>query len=267
MNIKTRTDRVAGNEYVGFDWTERCVANGDPERGWTCPDPRDGGTTLYVSDRVYRRMRAQVLNPANGWNDLANVAWAESEPVDPRAIKGNFTHDDDAASAARGYRLTVPIGMANDYNGYIATYREFQRGDHYRKALTGWGPHSADYLATRLVTLGRQLRDPGGASRATSSRSGSSTGSCASTSSSRTSKAAALGTVGSAAIAAFETLLPDDGGPAGPVNQPGRRRALRRGAVRVGRRLELHRQPGRAGRAARRRRAGRRSPTARARCR
>ena len=47
--------------------------------------------------------------------------------------------------------------MANDYNGYIATYREYQRGDHYRKALTGWGPHSSDYFATRLVGLGRSL--------------------------------------------------------------------------------------------------------------
>ena len=44
--------------------------------------------------------------------------------------------------------------MANDYNGYIATYREYQRGDHYRKALTGWGPHSCDYMATRLVEMG-----------------------------------------------------------------------------------------------------------------
>ena len=50
--------------------------------------------------------------------------------------------------------------MANDYNGYIATYREYQRGDHYRKALTAWGPHSSDYMATRLVTLGRRLKSP-----------------------------------------------------------------------------------------------------------
>ena len=51
--------------------------------------------------------------------------------------------------------------MANDYNGYIATYREYQRGDHYRKALTGWGPHSSDYMATRLVGLGRELNGGG----------------------------------------------------------------------------------------------------------
>ncbi len=60
-------------------------------------------------------------------------------------------------SAAMGYGITVPIGMANDYNGYIATYREYQRGDHYRKALTAWGPHSSDYMASRLVTMGRRL--------------------------------------------------------------------------------------------------------------
>ena len=47
--------------------------------------------------------------------------------------------------------------MANDYNGYIASYREYQRGDHYRKALTAWGPHSSDYLASRLVAMGGHL--------------------------------------------------------------------------------------------------------------
>ena len=68
---------------------------------------------------------------------------------------------EDSPSAELGYKLTVPISMANDYNGYIATYREFQRGDHYRKALTGWGPHSSDYMASRLVNMGRVLAGGG----------------------------------------------------------------------------------------------------------
>ena len=123
-------------------------------------------------------MHRQVTNPANGWNDLDYAPQADSEPTDLREIKGNYTHDDrcgpasgvpedawdgpcgpgkSSPSAALGYKLTVPISMANDYNGYIATYREFQRGDHYRKALTAWGPHSSDYMATRLVNLGRVL--------------------------------------------------------------------------------------------------------------
>jgi len=47
--------------------------------------------------------------------------------------------------------------MSNDYFGYIATYREYQRGDHYRKALTGLGPHSSDFLATRLTRMAASL--------------------------------------------------------------------------------------------------------------
>lgn len=167
-NIETRTDTERGNEYLGYDWFEQCAKNGDGSYGggtrgygngtWTCPRP-GGGTLTGLSDQKVQRMHAQVVNPANGWNELENAASAESEPTDVRRIKGNFTHDDDLRSAQLGYQLTVPIGMANDYNGYIASYREYQRGDHYRKALTGWGPHSMDYLATRLVTIGRQLRD------------------------------------------------------------------------------------------------------------
>src|SRR4030095_13995714 len=88
-----------------------------------------------------------------------NILWAESEPTDPTQIRGNYTHDE--LSPEHGYRLTVPISMANDYNGYIATYREYQRGDHYRKALTAWGPHSSDYLATRLVQLAGHLKSGG----------------------------------------------------------------------------------------------------------
>ena len=44
-------------------------------------------------------MKAQVNNDANGWNDLANILWAESEPTDPTQIKGNYTHERAAAGA------------------------------------------------------------------------------------------------------------------------------------------------------------------------
>jgi hypothetical protein len=200
-NIRTRTDREAGNEYLGYDW----VANGADVSG--------------LPEEKVRRMRAQVLNPANGWNDPENAATAESEPTDPALIKGNFTHDDDAESARLGWGLTVPIGMANDYNGYIASYREYQRGDHYRKSLTGWGPHSMDYLATRLVTLGRVLRDPGHelprdqvAERALQPKIDADM-------ESNDTRARLLGQAAAAGLPAYEALLPDDGEP-GALEQP-----------------------------------------------
>ena len=227
-NIETRTDRVAGNEYVGYDWKARCEPNRDGTYGggedgygtgtWACPDPRRPGTSLPpLSDQKVQRMGAQVTNPANGWNDVDYAPYAESEPTDVREIKGNFTHDDDAESARLGYKLTVPISMANDYNGYIATYREFQRGDHYRKALTGWGPHSADYLATRLVNLGRVLNggdeeallppEPGDAKIPADLAVNDA-------------RAAALGAAGGRLAELYESRLPDDGGTAGALVQP-----------------------------------------------
>ena len=87
---------------------------------------------------------------------MENAAQADAEPADlapdqgqlhPRRplrpdARGRWTACAPAGLALGrlGYKLTVPISMANDYNGYIATYREYQRGDHYRKALTGVGP-------------------------------------------------------------------------------------------------------------------------------
>jgi hypothetical protein len=164
-------------------------------------------------------MRAQVNNPADGWNNLGHVLTAESEPVDPARIKGNYTHDDGAASAALGYRLTIPISMANDYNGYIATYREYQRGDHYRKALTGWGPHSSDYMATRLVYLGRRLRDPAAPLPPDMVTEALLQPKVEADLAVNEARATALGTAGATAIAAFEAALPDDPQPA-PVTQP-----------------------------------------------
>jgi Neutral/alkaline non-lysosomal ceramidase, N-terminal len=211
-NIKTRTDTVVGNEWLGYDWSKKCDAL--PGGDWSCVDPRDESKRLPpVSDEKYQRMRAQVLNDAAGWNDPDYVAWAESEPADPRLIKGNYSHSELPPS--QGYRLTVPISMANDYNGYIATYREYQRGDHYRKALTGWGPHSSDYLATRLVQMGGHLNGGPGAPDEPMSPKEQADNAL------NDARAEALGNLGSNEIQAYEALLPDDGGDASAVSQPG----------------------------------------------
>jgi hypothetical protein len=218
-NIKTRTDRIAGNEYLGYDWGAQCRPAGDG--GWICPNPGNPTQALPpISDHEYRRMQAQVLNPANGWNEVANAAFAESEPPDPALIKGNYTHDDSAANAALGYALTVPIGMGNDYNGYIATYREYQRGDHYRKALTGWGPHSSDYMASRLVTMGRQLEDPAYTLPLDQQQEQLLVAKAEADTAVNDARAAALGAAGGRAIVAYQAALPDDGGRAQVVSEP-----------------------------------------------
>jgi hypothetical protein len=230
-NIETRTNRKQGDIYLGYDWTattqsapevrgtiNRPACTRQPDGKWVCPDPRtlQQGLTAKnlppVDDDEIKRMRAQVLNNASGWNDPEYLPYAESEPVDTTKIKGNFTHDELPAS--RGYKLTVPIGMANDYNGYIASYREYQRGDHYRKALTGWGPHSSDYMASRLVGLGGHLNggpdlpaEPGEekvpADLALNDQ-----------------KAENLGRIGDTSVRAYEASLPNDGGPIVALEQP-----------------------------------------------
>ncbi len=137
LNIKSRTNLTRGDEHYGYLWD--CVPNGDT-----------------ITQAECDRMHAQVMNDANGWDAPEYALEAESEPTDPAAIKGNYTHGE--LPEEHSYRLTVPVSMANDYNGYIVTYREYQRGDHYRKSLNAWGPHASDYMATRLVGLGGQLK-------------------------------------------------------------------------------------------------------------
>ena len=206
-NIQTRTDKVPDNEWLGYDWSEQCA----PKDSLAC-----------------RRMFAQVHNDATGWNDPEYLPYAESEPADPEKIKGNYTHDDlddfggraqtQEYASKHGYTLTVPIAMANDYNGYIATYREYQRGDHYRKALTGYGPHSSDYLATRLVRMGQELKGDEAARSELDSEPLNQKE--IANQAHADAKARAVGEAATAAVAAYDRALPDDAGGAEVVDQP-----------------------------------------------
>ena len=209
-NIKTRTDREQGNIHLGYDWGARCEPAADGK--WSCPDPRDTTRRLTIGDHEYRRMRAQVLNDAAGWNDVGYALWAESEPPDPALIKGNYTHSE--LSGDHTYAMTFSIAQANDYNGYIATYREYQRGDHYRKALTGWGAHSSDYMATRLVEMARELK--GGAGPADEPLREKNVVDQAH----QDARVTGLGAFAGQYVPAYEATLPDDGGKAEAVEQP-----------------------------------------------
>ncbi|MDP9100562.1 MAG: hypothetical protein M3N21_00190 [Actinomycetota bacterium] len=179
--IETRTDRSVGNMWNGFDYTDpAAVAEGWPvgfDHGlparpvrpcyqvgasFSCPDPRDpvGVRRLTVGGSAVAHMHAQVTNDAAGWDAPSYAAQANSEPTDLTKIKGNFTHQELGAGSyahCPGFQLSVGLGHTSDYNGYTVSYREYQSRDAYRKALTSYGPHTADYMSTRLVAMAANL--------------------------------------------------------------------------------------------------------------
>ncbi len=166
LNLESRTNETQDDMYLGYDWTKRldCTQASPPEGDWTCvrkaDDPAAPGATfapLTFTDVEYDRMLAQIYNDAKGWDDPENLVAANSEPVDPDQIWGNFTHEE--LSPELGYKLPIGVGHAGDYNGYTVSYREYQAYDHYRKALTPYGPHTADYMNTTLMELARELND------------------------------------------------------------------------------------------------------------
>jgi hypothetical protein len=144
-NLESRLNDVEGDMDLGFDWSRVCTPNA---AGYVC-------TGRQVTKAAYDRMVAQVRNDARGWDEPAYAPYAGSEPVDPKQIKGNFTHEE--LSTDVGFALPVGIGHAGDYNGYTVSYREYMSRDHYRKALTTYGPHTADYMNTRLVRMAGSL--------------------------------------------------------------------------------------------------------------
>jgi hypothetical protein len=203
-NFESRANRVEGDIYDGYDWSGQCTRAGD---SWTCPDPESRGTrTVTVSDALYQHFKAQIHNDARGWDDPANVASAISEPTDPSEIFGNFTKEELAPS--RGFMLPVLVGHASDYNGYTVSYREYQSRETYRKALTSYGPHTADYMVTRLVRMAGFLK--GGPDLAAEPTAALGAGDEAR----QVAEALALGQASSAALDSYEASLADDVGPA-----------------------------------------------------
>ena len=219
LNIESRLDREEGNIWKGFDWSKHktpagrdwCVPAGDGD--WTCADPRNPSRDLApISDLAYRRFRAQINNDARGWEtDLATLG-SEAEPADPAKIKGNFTHEE--VESENGYRLVLAVGMGNDYWGYVPEYREYRSHDHYRKALSGLGPHGADFLATRLSRLGASLKggdavEPSALDRAYLAEQARAQAT-----------ADGLGELGRAYTEVYEKTLPADGGTPQVLEQP-----------------------------------------------
>src|SRR4051812_48210139 len=186
-NLESRTDDRPG-VYDGFDYNSPAdVAEGWPGRGvqpcrpvdpadlgkgYDCPNPTGsnsagqpnwifGGGRITVSRAAFDHMEAEIHNDAAGWNDPSYAAQANSEPNDVTQIKGNFTKEELGGagySSCTGYPISVGLGHTGDYDGYTVSYREYMARDAYRKALTSYGAHTADYMNTNLVAMAAHLR-------------------------------------------------------------------------------------------------------------
>lgn len=207
INFKSRADEAGGNLYNGHEWT--CREGGPTGRecdfrtaSWRAADWRP------VNEAAYQRMVAQIRNDAAGWEDDFESLQGEVEPLDPTQIKGNFTHSE----LTGGYRLPVMVGQGNDYVGYVVTYREYQRGDHYRKALTPFGPHTADYINTRLTRMGAELKGGEGPTDGAHEAAIRTLDSLI-----NQGKAMGVGAAATGGLAFFEGAIPDDGGTPGNV--------------------------------------------------
>lgn len=215
LNFKSRANAATGDQYLGYEWPCRERGDGGVEcdfrhAAWRDPDWRE------VDRDAYELMLAQIRNDAAGWEeDHAHLQGEveHGERDDGHPLYGNFTHRELGAELDEpGYRLPLMVGQGNDYIGYIVTYREYMRGDHYRKALTAFGPHTADYVNSRLVHMAAELRGgpaPDDALQAPVTN--------ALDEALQSGKTLAAGKGGTAGLAAYEAAIPDDGGTPGKV--------------------------------------------------
>ncbi len=152
LNFESRANKKQRDIFDGYEYP--CTQK--PDKTWVCKSGSGLQQTVTVSDEKHKRMVAQVHNDAKGWEAPENAVAANAEPADPAQIKGNFTKEELPASL--GYALPIGVGHAGDYNGYVVSYREYMIRDHYRKALTAYGSHTADYMVTRMVRLAGSLK-------------------------------------------------------------------------------------------------------------
>jgi hypothetical protein len=210
LNFKSRADAESDNLHLGHLPT--CEETDDPDvyscaferHAWQEPEWRD------VDREAVERMRAQITHDAAGWQDDPAHLGGEAEPSDPELIKGNFTHDELDED---GFTLPLMVGTANDHIGYVVTYREFQRGDHYRKALTPFGPRTADMINTRLLEMARELRGGDAPTDVYELAVGTLDQAI------QTGKVAVFGAGSDLGSQAYEAALPDDGGTPGEVRE------------------------------------------------
>ena len=223
--LETRTDTTQNNKWNGFDYNSAAAV----EEGWpglnvapchlvgtsyNCPDPRDvlGQRRLTVSKAAFDHMEAEINNPSDGWDDPSYALQANAEPTDPKAIKGNFTSHE--LSAQCGYAVTVGLGHTGDYDGYTVSYREYMARDAYRKALTSYGSHTADYMVSRLMAMASNLMC------GTPIPSEPLDGVAAIDEQRQEAEAVAIGQVAGAAYDLWTATIPDSAGPAAPITQP-----------------------------------------------
>jgi hypothetical protein len=226
-NLESRLDNIAGNIYDGYDYVDD---HGDPAHNgctqqadttWTCKQPdvgRAGGVHLYtgIPDAKIQHMLAEVHNDAFGWDDPKNIAIADSEPVDPHGIFGNFTKSgpDKELTPSEGYKLVVGMGHTGDYDGYTVSFREFSSRESYRKSLTSYGPHTADYMSTHLVQVARYLADGTPIPPVPNQAQGDADAQR------NLAEVSMLGQLGSAYLDGWDATRPDDQGPAEVTKQP-----------------------------------------------
>ena len=250
-NLESRTDDNPDNRWDGFDYANQaevdaawpdapkpvpaCFAEGDH---YNCPDPTGstpgvganwlyGQGRIHVSKAAFDHMEAEIHNDANGWNDPSYVARAGSEPTTLADIKGNFTWTELGANrdgadystcansqGGKGYALSVGLGHTGDYDGYTVSYREYEARDAYRKALTTYGPHTADYMVTNLVGMAAQLLGCGTVIAQPTDPI------AAADEARQQAEATALGQISSALYDGWAAQIPTNAGPAKIVTQP-----------------------------------------------
>lgn len=112
------------------------------------------GSPSEITTDLGRHIRSRV-NGVEGdvWQ---GYQWPDNPDWVDERVNQNFTGGEMGADD--GFAMPIVISQANDYQGYMVTRWEFENRHHYRMSMTLFGHMTADYVATRMEGLARELR-------------------------------------------------------------------------------------------------------------
>lgn len=160
VNFKTRADAVTGNLHDGYEWP--CSPSPTAADKVVCSYPNPTAPASHIASKArWELALTQVHNDARDPDQPGNFSKVElgAGEIDAALYAGDGSVTGTLSfDGVAGFPVAFMLAQAQDYVGYIVSYREFMARDHYRKTLTSFGPHSSDYINTFLMRGASVLR-------------------------------------------------------------------------------------------------------------
>lgn len=113
------------------------------------------GTPGEIPTDMSFNLRTRMETGATSAEVFQGYVWPDAPEWVRERIEQNFSTT--VASEEAQVPIVSVISLVNTYAGYVVTRWEFENRSHYRQSLTTFGPETADYMNTWILSLNEEL--------------------------------------------------------------------------------------------------------------